>query len=506
MNNKVLHWSDISFSCIAKYLLRHAWMIVAFALTMAMGISLYFTWSHVPVYRANMTYAVTSRKTSFASGSNTAAAQEVTAVMEEMMGTGMVLNSVRESSPELENFSGTISAALVGESNFIVLSVTDESPYIAVRALQSLQTVFPVVTGYLSSSSIVQLVRNPTVEGPVNAVNLARYALLGGILGGGAMALLLCWIALRQRTVQTRSAARHLLKAPVVASICLERKHYRRKARNAERKSLQVFAPAVSFAYTEQVNAVCTRLEQEIAQGCKTFLVAGVSENEGKTTVAGNLAAALAMRGLRVALVDCDLRHPSLKKFFDNTYAAEVPLNQLLSQPFTEENFRRCALRHERLGMYMLFPHQSDSRSTELLTGQTMGVLLEKLRRFDVVILDTPPMGYFADVEALAERVDASLLVVRQDITPARDINAACELLRASGSRFLGVVLNGMTSSVTEGYGYGYGYGYGRGYGYGKRRKNKYGYGHNYGYGYGYGFEQSGSKKKNSGSEPGKGG
>ena len=67
--------------------------------------------------------------------------------------------------------------------------------------------------------------------------------------------------------------------------------------------------------------------------------------------------------------------------------------------------------------------------------------------------------------------VDASVLVVRQDCTPACDINDGIDLLRRSKSRFLGCVLNDMTGTLTEGYGYGrYGYGYGYGYG-------RYGYG-----------------------------
>ena len=117
-----------------------------------------------------------------------------------------------------------------------------------------------------------------------------------------------------------------------------------------------------------------------------------------------------------------------------------------------------------------------------LLSSASMEALLRQLRVFDMVIVDTPPMGYFADTEVLIDNVDATMLVVRQDVTAACDINDAVDTLRAAKSRFLGCILNDMTSSVTEGQNYGYGYGYGS-YGYG------YGYG-NYGYG-----AKSGGKK-----------
>ena len=130
-------------------------------------------------------------------------------------------------------------------------------------------------------------------------------------------------------------------------------------------------------------------------------------------------------------------------------------------------------IRHDQLGLYMLFSHAPDRRCTELLTGATMATLLQQLRIFDYVILDTPPMGYFADAEVLMDVVDASVLVVRQDRTPAPDINDAADLLRRARSAFLGVILNDMTSSLTEGrdgYGYGYGYDYGSGKKSGRKR------------------------------------
>jgi receptor protein-tyrosine kinase len=135
----------------------------------------------------------------------------------------------------------------------------------------------------------------------------------------------------------------------------------------------------------------------------------------------------------------------------------------------------------------MLFPISQDRRCTELLSNATMDTLLKQLRVFDFVLLDTPPMGYFVDAEALAEKADASMLVVRQDCTPAAQINDTVDILKSCKARFLGCILNDITFSLTEGYG-GYGhYGYGYGYGYG-----------HYGYGYGRRHDKSHSRHKHS--------
>ena len=516
MNSKMFHISNISLGCMARYLLRNLWMLVATALIFAMSVSMYFSWFHAPVYQGTMTYAVTSRKTTYASGGNVASAREVASVMSEMLQTGMVLNTVRNSSEDLKNFRGSIQASLLGNSNFVVITVTDSSPETTVKTLRALQDLLPTVTGYLSSGNIVQLVRNPAISAaPVNQVNVARYCRIAALAGAAAMAALLCWMEIQRQTIQTRSAARHLIDAPVIASICREGERFSpkgllKKLLKKEKKPLQVFAPTISFAYTEQINGICAQIEHEAEQGSRVFLIAGAGENEGKSTVSGNVAAALSMRGKRVALVDCDLRNPSLREFFDNKYSALLPLNEMLAQPFSRDNLVQCMQLHEKLGIFMLFPIKPDKRCAELLAGDTMDLLLRQLRVFDIVLLDTPPMNLFADAEALAEKSDASILVVRQDRTSAFDINRACEILRASASKFMGVVLNDMTSSMTEGYGYGRAYGYGKygygKYGYGKHKKGHgygYGYGYDYGYGYGYGYGEEHSHHKSGHSRKG---
>ena len=199
-------------------------------------------------------------------------------------------------------------------------------------------------------------------------------------------------------------------------------------------------------------------------------MITGVGESEGKSTVAGNIAAGLALKGHKVVLLDCDLRKPSQCHFFDDEYQSELPLNKLLAEPFSLTNLEKCLYRSEKLGLYMLFPLKSDARSSELLSGSTMKQLLGSLQDFDFVIVDTPPMGMFPDAEIIADCVDVSLLVVRQDYVPACDVNDSVDVLKKYKGAFLGVILNDMMVSRHRMYGYSK-YGYGK-YGYGK-----YGYG-----------------------------
>ena len=73
MNFSKIRLSDISLRCLIKTVVRNFWMVVAAAAILFMSVGLYFNWFHEPVYQANMTYAVTARRTSYTSSGNATA-------------------------------------------------------------------------------------------------------------------------------------------------------------------------------------------------------------------------------------------------------------------------------------------------------------------------------------------------------------------------------------------------------------------------------------------------
>lgn len=471
MNDKsrTISWSHISPACLVRTLVRNCWMIIATAVIFALCVSLFFSWFHTPQYTASMTYSVTSRTTTYISSGNLTSTREVAAVLTELLGTDLIDDNIRAQDPRLAEFDGTITASQIGNTNFIIVRATASTPEAAFLALDALIDIFPTVADFISTRNVLNIMRNPSVSAsPSNAVNTSQYSKFAALLGAVLMTVLLCYLSVLSETIQTRSGARELLAAPIIASVPHEQKNRTLKTfLQRSNKQVRVFSPTTSFAYTEQISAVCSQLEHEASvRQRKIFLVTGVGESEGKSTVAGNIAASLALKGHKVALVDCDLRKPAMSRFFNNQYKASLPLNNMLALPYSRENLRKCMMRHEQLGLYMLFPINSDIRSTELISGETMRTLVQQLRVFDYVIIDSPPMGMFPDAEALADLVDASMLVVRQDYTAACDINDAIDSLKACKSAFLGCILNNMIDSFRSQYGYGSKYGYGSRYGY----------------------------------------
>ncbi len=454
-------------------------MVLAAALIAAMLFSLWANDLRKPVYNASMTYSVTPKQSSSSSSTTPVqqaikSAESVQAYLSDLIRSNFTKKDLALTDSYLNNFHGTLSAKQIEYTNFIVLTASSSSPEDAFRAIKALEKTVPEI---FENLFVVRRIGSPHPSAePENRISVGKYTLAAAVLGALMMTAVLLFISIKRETIQTRDSARHFLDAHVIGTLYHE---YRDRSFRAMlmnfffrkgKKGIQVFAPTTSFSYVEQINSICARLEADAAEHHrKVVLITGVSENEGKTTVAGNLAAAMAMRGNKVALIDADMRKPAQNLFFDRKYQAPLPLNQLLAGEITNETLLSCIRRHDKLGLYMLFPETPDKRSTELITGDSMGKLIQKLGRMDHIIIDSPPMGPFPDAIALADIADSSILVVRQDTTPSRDLNDAVDDLRSAKAEFLGCILNDMNEGLSghidsrKKYGYGYYY-YGDGH------------------------------------------
>jgi capsular exopolysaccharide synthesis family protein len=211
---------------------------------------------------------------------------------------------------------------------------------------------------------------------------------------------------------------------------------------------LLVAGLAPKSAAAEQYRGLRTRLAQtEGAHNLRIFLITSPQKGEGKSLTAANLALTMAQELQRnVALVEADLRKPSLQHLFG------LPAGPGLADYLAGAAELTAVMKF--LPDYHLTVIPAGTAPTnpaELLGSTAMRRMLDHLRtRFDRVILDTPPILPLADVAVLAPMVDGTLLVVRAGFTPKPAIENA---LRAfDSSRLLGVVLN--ESGMEEDYRY----------------------------------------------------
>ncbi len=178
----------------------------------------------------------------------------------------------------------------------------------------------------------------------------------------------------------------------------------------------------------------------------RSLLVTSPLFGEGKSTVAYNTAIAFALAGKKVLLLDADMRKPSQHQLFDS------PCSPGLSDVLEGKATMTAAIHpHRTVPSLSLLPAGSEtSASAELLESDKFNVLLSTLtQEYDLIIADSPPILLVSDARILSEKFGATLAVVRARQTTRTVLKSLASVLELSGSRAVGLVLNGVdTNSI----------------------------------------------------------
>jgi capsular exopolysaccharide synthesis family protein len=187
----------------------------------------------------------------------------------------------------------------------------------------------------------------------------------------------------------------------------------------------------------------------------KSILITSTIPGEGKTLVSCNLASAFARHGKRTLLIDCDLRRPMLHRHFKQENKSGII-------PWFENgaNLDDDLLHNPHLGIVQIadnfFLLCSGGRSkspTEILENSRFGQLAESLKKqFDLVIVDSPPLGAVTDSLLIAEHTDEIIYVCRFNRTNRKHIKLYIRSLSDSKNEILGIVLNGLSPRRIEYY------------------------------------------------------
>lgn len=352
--------------------------------------------------------------------------------------------------------SHRISATTQPDTVLIRLTVTDTRPKRAARISNAVADRFAEVVRGLESPdeaetspvrlTVTQPASVPSApSSPRPAVNLAIGVTAGLVLGAG--------LALAResmdRSVRSLKALTELLAGfggpPVLGGIA----HDPRAGRHpvAVRDDMHGLR-------AEGFRRLRTSLRfVDVDQPPKVIAVTSPLPREGKTSVAVNLAAALAETGASVCLVDTDLRRPSTARNLGLVRDAGLT-TVLIGQAEVHQVLQSAG------SFAVLASGSVPPNPTELLgSAQLRAVLRTLAEKFDHVVVDTAPVLPVADASVIASAVDGYLLVVRASRTSRDQVGATLRTLEHVGAPVLGTVLN-MTSSKDEGGAYGYAYEY----------------------------------------------
>ncbi len=174
------------------------------------------------------------------------------------------------------------------------------------------------------------------------------------------------------------------------------------------------------------------------------LVVSSTDAMEGKTTVVSNLGAALAQAGRRVLLIDGDLRKPSLHKVFgmpnDDSGLTDLLRN---ADPMETANVAAAIRETAVPGLWVLPSGAGRDGIPKLLYAANLNALLERFRaEYDLILVDSPPMGLLTDARILGRLSDGVVLVVRANRARTDALRATCMRLLQDGIPVLGTILN----------------------------------------------------------------
>ena len=205
----------------------------------------------------------------------------------------------------------------------------------------------------------------------------------------------------------------------------------------------------------------------------KKILLTSTLSGEGKSFIASNLALTLALTNKKVVLIELDLRKPKLSKIFG--VSREIGLTNYLIGKAEPDQIIKATEANKNL--FLIPSGAIPPNPSELILNGTLPELLSYLETiFDYVIIDTAPIRPVTDALILSPLCDATLYIVRHDLTPKIHIKMLDETMHIHKLNNMAIVFNGVKKRGMGRNDYGYGYGYNNGYGYnaeGKKKKTK---------------------------------
>jgi capsular exopolysaccharide synthesis family protein len=181
----------------------------------------------------------------------------------------------------------------------------------------------------------------------------------------------------------------------------------------------------------------------------RVIQVTSPEPGDGKTTLASNLAIAMAQSGKKVLLIDADLRRPTVHKLF--RASREIGMVDVLAGNI---DLLTAVQGTTATGLSLLTAGESPVNPAELLSSARFAEMVEQARQeFDFVLIDTPPLLAVSDPCIVSPQCDALLLVVRMMKNRRLAVKRSRELLETQGIHVIGVVANAVDAGSADGYG-----------------------------------------------------
>lgn len=426
--------------CIIKDILQRWIVIVAIMIVFGSVFDFMKTVTYVPQYGTSMTATLSGGEDTF---KNIDKVQSYVNTLDYLMNSNNAKSYVKKKMP----ISKTTYKAEVTlkQANVVKIKVTADTKREAYFSIKLLNDWYRENTErYSFPYNITVLKESKFSTKPVNPNSHIKNFLIGAVGSGFVLSCLLGLYFFLRDTIKSEEEVENKLDTRLYAKLPFEVKK-REDARN--KKAILITSLKTSFFFRESMNKLRSKVEASSDKhGFKSFMITSAYENEGKSSVAANLALALAKNGHKVVLVDADFNKPAVFKIFD------LDGSKSLNKAIEGTSSWRSQVVSDRSGLDLL-PCSQDTLKSEILTNsKKLDEIMKELREeYDFVIVDTSPAYLLNEPMAMNELVDATLFIVRQDYATSDVINETVKRLTYVKDNVLGVVFKNVVSDGNKG-------------------------------------------------------
>lgn len=426
--------------CIIKDILQRWILIVAVMIVFGSVFDFMKTVTYVPQYGTSMTATLSGGEDTF---KNSDKVQSYVNTLDYLMNSNNAKSYVKKKMP----ISKTTYKAEVTlkQANVVKIKVTADTKREAYFSIKLLNDWYRENTErYSFPYNITVLKESKFSTKPVNPNSHIKNFLIGAVGSGFVLSCLLGLYFFLRDTIKSEEEVENKLDTRLYAKLPFEVKK-REDARN--KKAILITSLKTSFFFRESMNKLRSKVEASSDKhGYKSFMITSAYENEGKSSIAANLALALVKNGHKVVLVDADFNKPAVFKIFD------LDGSKSLNKAIEGTSSWSSQVVSDRSGLDLL-PCSQDTLKSEILTNsKKLDEIMKELREeYDFVIVDTSPAYLLNETMAMNELVDATLFVVRQDYATSDVINETVKRLTYVKDNVLGVVFKNVVSDGNKG-------------------------------------------------------
>ena len=427
---------------------RKMWkQIIALIVLCTVGITLLANHRYVPYYTASATYSInigadvqngSSMNKAFFDNS---AAEQMATTFPYILTSGVLQRKVAKEM-EVPAISGSLSAKVTPNTNFLTIAVTDVDADRAYNTLQAVVNNYPSVSEVIIGKIDMEMLDETGVpKKPDNEKDLKRDAVKGALIG---IILGLAWVlavGVFRRTIRREEDCAKRFNS---RCLCTVPRIMKKKKSKEDIEKLNILEDNISPEFVEAFQILANKVVYGIEKNnVRSILITSALAGEGKSTIAVNLALSLAQEGKRVALIDGDLRNPSDAKILGSENKKGLVDYLKGKAKLADCMVSAKDLFQAKIPFIFISGGEPVANGAELLENARMRRLLEELEnQADYVIFDTAPVGLLTDASVLAEFADGALFVIKRDYAKSDYILEGMEQLKDDNIPIMGCVLN----------------------------------------------------------------